>query len=211
MLISFKKIFKIILYSPPSFSGKVQKLEELFRQITDPWNFEKSVFEYKRYQILLEYIKNLNPKKVLELGCAEGVFTQKLSKICKDITAVEVSKTAIKRAKKRVVKVRFINSDFIKLTPKFEKEFFDLVIASEVLYYLKENDICQFLRTLRTNFLLTSNFWTLAWRVERIIKKAGFKIVEAKRINYFEDFIIKSSKISLWKRQKSLSYCILDQ
>lgn len=198
MLNSIKKIVKLILYCPPSFIGKTDKFENLFKSIPDPWNFKNSAYEKKRYKILLNYVKKINPKNILEVGCAEGLFTEKLSEICGNVIAIELSETAIKKAIKTAPRVKFMQGDVMEIMPSLNNDFFDLVVAPEVLYYLKEKDARSFLKTIKTNNLLTSHSWVWAKKIEKIIKESGWKPRQDKRVNGFEDFTIKSSRVCLW-------------
>jgi 2-polyprenyl-3-methyl-5-hydroxy-6-metoxy-1,4-benzoquinol methylase len=99
----------------------------------DHWHFETSPHEKKRFKKLLEYANSVPHASILEIGCAEGHFTQMLQGICTDITAIDVTPLAIERARKRVKGVDFRVGAIEEL--KFEKKF-DLVICSEVFYYM---------------------------------------------------------------------------
>ncbi|MDH5477326.1 MAG: class I SAM-dependent methyltransferase [Nitrospinota bacterium] len=73
---------------------------------------------------------------VLEIGCGEGLLTERLAPLAKAVLGVDISDTAVSRARARLAglpNVRVERMDI--LTDSFEEPF-DLVAASEVLYYM---------------------------------------------------------------------------
>lgn len=80
-------------------------------------------------------------EKALELACAEGIFTEKLAQKVGRLTATDISQRAVDRALERChdhrnVELRVL--DFVRqdLPPKQ-----DLIICSEVLYYMKDEEM----------------------------------------------------------------------
>jgi 2-polyprenyl-3-methyl-5-hydroxy-6-metoxy-1,4-benzoquinol methylase len=105
----------------------------------DPWHLG-SVQEQYRYHIAINYIKKnfLKPgMKVLELGCAEGNFTEFLAREGYNITAVDISETAITRAKKKNIEgVEYVSSEMTEYIKENDIKKFDLILLMECLYYL---------------------------------------------------------------------------
>ncbi|MCX6695619.1 MAG: class I SAM-dependent methyltransferase [Candidatus Altiarchaeota archaeon] len=200
MIHLLKGFFYRIIYSPGKFSGRSENFEKLFRSKNDPWNFEKSAWERKRFSIISEFIAEVKPHKVLEVGCAEGACTEKIAEKCGELWAIDASKTALEKAQKRVPKARFLCGDFAKLFKELSGERFDMVVASEVLYYIKEEDIRDSLKTMNTRYLLTSNFGTFSTRLNNIVMECGFCEVKSRWLRGIDDLQLKSSKITLWER-----------
>lgn len=111
-----------------------QKLDEDFKKSYDPWNFTSSKYEKERFEKMLSLIKTVPHDSILEVGCAEGYFTEKLKVIARTITAIDVSKKALERAKKIVEGVTFQRIELENLQPPKKK--YDLVVCSEVLNFL---------------------------------------------------------------------------
>jgi len=199
MFDNFKKSFLTILDSPHLFSGDLEKFEKLFRQNQDPWNFNSSAYEKKRFSMIMEFVGPIKPQSILELGCAEGHLTKYLWHVCHNIEAVDISKTAIQRVEKIVPGVKFILGDFTKMN--FPKKF-SLIVASEVLYYLKEREIIRFFENCQTDYLLTANFWNLFKKKENLIRKYHFKKIKDRWVFHFEfGFPFpKITHICLWKK-----------
>lgn len=98
---------------------------------------------------------------VLEVGCAEGYFTQQLCKISAHVVAIDVSPLAIMRAKKRAPEVTFKNVTLNQL--QISQKKFDLIICSEVLYYTI--DMKRAIKKLARlgRYLVTSHFLMKNW------------------------------------------------
>lgn len=72
----------------------------------------------------------------LEVGCAEGVFTDLLAKRCQRLMALDISATAVDRAKqKNIPNASFVVTDLFSWTPP-PRTSFDIVVFGDVLYYL---------------------------------------------------------------------------
>ena len=111
----------------------------------DPWHCCVSQYERTKYLRQVEAIREFcpQPKSILEVGCAEGVFTAMLSQTFPQtkVTGVDISPTAIKRAREKCKdrpNVEFIEGDAIHLLcgslPHNHR--FDIIIQSEFLYYI---------------------------------------------------------------------------
>jgi 2-polyprenyl-3-methyl-5-hydroxy-6-metoxy-1,4-benzoquinol methylase len=109
-------------------------------QRVDPWGYGTAE-GCRRFARELEIIDSVAPCGVihsaLEIGCAEGHFTQVLAPRCDSLLAVDVSLVALQRARERcraTSNVRFRHWDL--RTDEIPGEF-DLVVATSVLEYLR--------------------------------------------------------------------------
>src|SRR5688500_13986735 len=105
----------------------------------DPWSLETSPYEDRRYRHLMDTICDRRYDRVLEIGCGAGAFTRRLAALADKICAIDVSKTAIHRAREissppaAAISYRVANVmeyDFMQDGP------FDLVVMTETIYYL---------------------------------------------------------------------------
>ena len=130
---------------------------ELIYFFKNPWNLN-SREEVYRYEYLNNFLIKKNKNKIysniLEIGCGEGIHTSYLTNIANKITSLDISKVAIEKAKKKHIKnVEFHNCIIEKY---ITKEKYDLIIASEVIYYIK--DIKKFIHRIesfKTNYIIT--------------------------------------------------------
>src|SRR5450755_4031834 len=78
-------------------------LNRQFGQQADPWNALTA--EQPRYQTVLRMLDSVRGDRqfhgVVEIGCAEGVFTEALASRCEALQAVDFSEIALRRARDR--------------------------------------------------------------------------------------------------------------
>jgi 2-polyprenyl-3-methyl-5-hydroxy-6-metoxy-1,4-benzoquinol methylase len=110
--------------------------------VPDPWSYETSEYERAKYRRTLEAIGSVAGAHILEIGCAEGVFTAWLAEQGGQVLAVDICNRALVRAQHRCAAwpgVRFACFD-IASAPVLD--VFDVVICAEVLYYLHQRGLC---------------------------------------------------------------------
>ncbi len=121
---------------PPAY------FEEMFASTPDPWDFETSSYEQAKYAHTLAALGDRHYRSVFEIGCANGVLTQKLATHCERLLAIDVSRTALATAKARceaAERIQFAQMIFPGEVPN--SEGFDLIVLSEVAYYWDDADL----------------------------------------------------------------------
>ena len=111
--------------------------------VRDPWSYETSEYERTKYRRTLEAIAPVAGEQILEIGCAEGVFTAWLAERGAHVLAVDICERALVRAKHRCAQwpeARFACCD-IACGPPLQGSF-DVVLCAEVLYYLHHHGLC---------------------------------------------------------------------
>jgi predicted TPR repeat methyltransferase len=107
--------------------------ERMYRAEADPWSFETSPYEAAKYDRTLAALGGRRFRRGLELGCSIGVLTASLAARCDELVALDTSPTAVARARERLGAAADIR--IATLPEQLPEGPFDLVVASEVLYY----------------------------------------------------------------------------
>lgn len=110
---------------------------ETFFDKEDPWNYG-SPYETEKYQRQLELLPPEPPERALELACAEGHFTRQLATRVKHLLASDVSTKALARARSRCSGYRNVEFAKLELSADVLPAAMDLIVCSEVLYYLHD-------------------------------------------------------------------------
>ncbi|MCK4822848.1 methyltransferase domain-containing protein, partial [bacterium] len=103
----------------------------------DPWDYSNA-YEQQKYRHTLDMIPEGSLSRVLELGCAEGLFTKMLSEKAGDILAVDISERALKRASVRCAGLENVKFEQHDISQGMQAGKYDLIICSEILYYLRD-------------------------------------------------------------------------
>ena len=107
----------------------------------DPWNLN-SPREHCRFEATNALIRRnfgIVPE-LLEIGCGEGMQSSFLQEVCHNLHGVEVSPTAVSRARARLPAAHFETGDLLHQDWLRSGRHFDLVVACEVLYYVSDLD-----------------------------------------------------------------------
>ena len=76
-----------------------------------------------------------------KLGCAVGSFTELLAPRAADILALDVSPAAVTQVARRLRDDPHVHVEAMTIPTEFPAGTFDLVVASDVLYYLPREDV----------------------------------------------------------------------
>lgn len=139
-----------------------QHFENLYRRKEDPWDYTQSPFEREKYEKTLNVIPS-EVKSILEVGSSEGVFTELLLQKGKRVVGIDISETALERARKRLKKyhgqVELRKFNIVK--DNGLPGNFDLILASEVLYYLGNKNVLLALEEKFLTFLKEDGYLLL--------------------------------------------------
>jgi predicted TPR repeat methyltransferase len=111
--------------------------EDLWKQ-GDPWSFETSEFEQVKYERQMAILGGRRYGRALEIGCGAGVFTRMLPRLADQILGIDVSATAIARARDLTAgseAVSFRVANIMEHDAQAEGPW-DLVVMSETICYL---------------------------------------------------------------------------
>ena len=107
--------------------------------VPDPWSYATSEIEQECFRHQLSVLDRSRDgrlfREACEIGCAEGFFTERLAERCESLLALELSPTALARARERCdwgEHVRFARWD-LRADPL--PGTFDLIVLAGVLEY----------------------------------------------------------------------------
>lgn len=122
----------------PTYDGHF--FERLYETQDDPWHFRDSAYEREKYQATVSSLPTRRYRQCLELGCSIGELTRLLAEKCDAIVALDISQTALAQAKETC---EGLSVDFRRAAlPEGDLGHdHDLVVASEILYYLDSDQL----------------------------------------------------------------------
>jgi predicted TPR repeat methyltransferase len=124
-------------------SGRLGReyFEGLYAESDDPWDFEVSEYEHKKYARTLAALGDRTFRRALEAGASIGVFTEMLADRCDELIAVDVSERAVAVARRRLSGKGHVRVERRTLPEQMPEGPFDLIVASEVLYYFPKEEM----------------------------------------------------------------------
>ncbi|WP_019516957.1 SAM-dependent methyltransferase [Sphingomonas sp. Mn802worker] len=155
--------------------------EGLFAEQGDPWHFETSDYERAKYDHSLASLPRERYAAALEIGCANGVLTQRLAARCDDLLAVDVSQTALAAAQARCADLPQVRIEQRQVPGDVPPGCFDLVVLSEVIYYWDRADLSRAANYLSAHVVSGGDLLLVHWIGETDYPLSGDEAVEGLR------------------------------
>jgi predicted TPR repeat methyltransferase len=140
--------------------------EELYAESEDPWSFETSEYERNKYVRTISVLGERRFQSALEAGASIGVFTRMLADRCDELLAVDVSEQAVAAASKRLSGQGHVRVERRTLPEEMPAGPFDLIVASEVLYYFPGEEMLAVLRSFERELAPGGALLAVHWRRE---------------------------------------------
>ena len=140
--------------------------EELYAKSEDPWSFETSEYERSKYERTISVLGGRRFHRALEAGASIGVFTRMLADRCDELLAVDVSERAVAAASERLSGQGHVRVERRTLPEEMPAGPFDLIVASEVLYYFPGEEMLAVLRGFERELAPGGALLAVHWRRE---------------------------------------------
>jgi SAM-dependent methyltransferase len=127
--------------------------DRLYATSADPWQLATRWYEQRKYAITLSMLPQRRYRHAFEPGCSIGTLTALLTERCDHVTAIDVAGAALEIADAR------LRADGCRAGPRDRVSLsrgslddpwppgpFDLLVLSEVAYYLDEDSLSERLR-----------------------------------------------------------------
>jgi SAM-dependent methyltransferase len=115
--------------------------ERLYQKQADPWNYERSEYEARKYEASVRALPRDKYRHALEIGCSIGVLTAKLASRCEKLLSLDTSETALEIARQRCRVFSQVSFQLMTVPHQYPDDIFDLTVLSEVGYYLSLEDL----------------------------------------------------------------------
>jgi len=141
-----------------------ERFERLYEHSADPWDYETSAYEREKYTDTLAALPRRQLGRTLEVGCSIGVFTRQLAAHCERLVAIDFAEQALTLARKRLsglANVQLRHASFPEQAPAGP---WDVVVCSEVLYYLDEPALQEAVGWLTHQLHTGASVIAVSWR-----------------------------------------------
>lgn len=122
-------------------TNQLNHFERLYRRLDDPWNYRTSPYEAGKYAATLAALTRDRYACAIEAGCSIGVLSALLAPRCDRLLAVDVVARAVEKAALRLGSHAGARAIRARLPGGWPPGRYDLIVLSEMVYYLKAPDI----------------------------------------------------------------------
>ena len=127
---------------------KAAEFERRYRRDGDPWGYGSSAYELAKYDATLTACGPGPFASALELGGSIGVFSSQLAPRCEALTTIDCSPTAVRAARAQLAGFPQAHAIVGEIPDAIVPRSHDLVVASEILYYLDDDALTATLERL---------------------------------------------------------------
>jgi len=113
----------------------IGKFEEMYQAFDDPWEQSTREKFALEKQIALQLLKKNNHKNPVEIGCGHGHFTNEIYKHVGNATGIDISYSAIQKAKNLYPHCNFYCSDISDIST-IKTANVDCIMLVEVTWYV---------------------------------------------------------------------------
>src|SRR5260370_23957570 len=125
----------------PAVTVSREHFDALYRESGDPWNLVSAWHERRKYAITIACLPRERYRSGLEPGCSAGELTRLLAPRCDRLVSFDFAEQAVDRARRAVGGLSGVTVERRSLPPELPDGSLDLIVASEVLYYLSAQDL----------------------------------------------------------------------
>ncbi len=141
-----------------------QYFEALYHHNNDPWGYDQHWYEARKRQICLAMLTQQHYPKVLEIGCSNGHLSACLAKISGELLCVDVSAHAVHWASQRLKDMTHVIVEQHQIPEYFPEQKFDLIVISEVAYYLSLDELQTLIQQLKVSLTSQGEILCCHWR-----------------------------------------------
>ena len=136
----------------------------MYAESDDPWGFRTRWYERRKYALTLAALSRPRYARALEIGCSIGVLSEQLALCCDELRCIDISPRAVDLARRRLAAFDSAHVDVGDLNQRWPAGGFDLIVLSEVLYYLDDAGMRRAVDRLRESLTAHGEIIAVHWR-----------------------------------------------
>ncbi|WP_238420835.1 class I SAM-dependent methyltransferase [Gordonia sp. 'Campus'] len=137
---------------------------DMYGSSDDPWGFTSRWYEQRKYALTLAALSSPRYGSVFEPGCSIGVLSAELATRADHLLCTDVSPRAVELARRRLDGHDSVDVRVGDIVSDWPSGRFDLIVLSEVLYYLDDTDLDELIARLPESLTPTGEVVAVHWR-----------------------------------------------
>lgn len=150
--------------------------ERIYSDGDDPWGFESSPYEQRKFDLTLASLPNARYRRVFEPGCSIGVLSERLAQRADELMCLELVPRIAERARFRLARCCHASVSVGTIPDEWPAGSFDLMVFSEVLYYLTAAGLQVSLARARESLALGGHLVAVHYLLETNYPLAGAEV-----------------------------------
>jgi cyclopropane fatty-acyl-phospholipid synthase-like methyltransferase len=180
--------------------------DHLYRANPDPWGYRDRWYEKRKRAVTLGALPKRRYRAGFEPGCSIGELSIELAARCDLLVAWDASVRAVASAQARLRDLDNVRVQRGSIPHDWPRGSFDLVVVSEVAYYLSATEVHHLARRLRDSLAADGTVVACHWRHQ--VPEATLSVTEihslirdgaglARIVNHAEDDFL----LEVWSTQ----------
>lgn len=163
----FRRTVEVFVGEPTdSAKGSLSReyFDDFYGDKNDPWGFETRWYEQRKRAITMAALPRARFTRVLEIGCSIGVLTEQLAARSDYLLATDIAERPLMIAQQRMREQSHVEFRHIAAHEQWPAGEFDLVVLSEVGYYLTADALDEMVRHATESLLPGGVLLACHWR-----------------------------------------------
>lgn len=140
--------------------------EAKYAESTDPWGFTRRFYEARKYALTVAALPRERYRRAFEPGASIGVLTAMLAPRCEEVVATELVPRIAEVLRRRLLGEPHVEVRAHAIPDAWPEGSFDLMVFSEVLYYLSEDGLREVLARVDDSLEVGGHVVAVHWRGE---------------------------------------------
>lgn len=141
-----------------------QYFADLYANNDDPWAFRTRWYERRKRDLLMASLPRQCYQRVFEPACANGELSASLAERCAELLCQDLDPTAVALARQRLAGLPNASVVTGRLPADWPGGSFDLIVLSEVGYYLNATDWLQVIEQSVASLTYDGGLLVCHWR-----------------------------------------------
>jgi hypothetical protein len=180
--------------------------DEMYSDDPDPWGFESSWYEQRKYALTVAALPEPLYHSGFEPGCSVGVLTSLLAPRCDSLLATEIVPTAMDRAVARLSGVDHVTFEQSAIPDVWPSGHFDLVVLSEIAYYFDAETLTQIVGLVAESTVPGATVVATHWRGATnypLTGDAAHRILAmSPHLESFSHHLERDFVLDVWRRRR---------
>jgi Nodulation protein S (NodS). len=138
--------------------------DQLFAGNDDPWAFRQRWYERRKRALTLAILTRPRYASVFEPGCANGELSFELAPRCDHLLCCDTASAAVALARSRLLGFAHARVEQSRLPAQWPTGEFDLIVLSELCYYLDRDDLCRLIDRALGSLTASGQVLACHWR-----------------------------------------------